>query len=309
MKTKLEKYLNTIISLICLVVTVLVLLKTASVQDELNAVKISINSNYANLSSDIYSISSNVSSVLQEGAGILAKAEFYMGQLDTESLTIPVKFTVTPREFSDSATALLYISDKTYDMSYSNGSFECTLNKNIYDNIEADKVIFTDGEKHYAQTVPELSVNIKDCFLPYIYTSAPLSSSYSTNNNTLRLDLHGDINIDYNYPSENSGKIKSAKAIITLNNEILETHNLELYDNGNYSNGYYNLSRRLEVPAGSTLDITVESKDSLGLTYKTVLYHIETDANGEVKTDYFDMQYGSYKVYDQNNNMIFENNY
>ena len=78
------------------------------------------------------------------------------------------------------------------------------------------------------------------------------------------------------------------------------------FDNTNeyYTHGYYEISKELDVPKGSTYELYLAIEDESGLVYVSRLDRYELDSNGNV-VDNNDNVYKSADIYDKEGNLLY----
>lgn len=313
-----KKNTNVIISSVSLIVSVLLLVNTFSLSSQIKSLKNSIEntnnslySQYSNISSNIYNISGSVTAAVEKGTSIIASSEYNFGEINKTDFSIPVIFSITPKEYSEGTVAQIYINNKPYDMIYNNGHFEYTADTKLNsDSLEATKVALISKGTTKFQELSDMYVSVKNEFFPYIDCDFSSTSNYTTtNNNTLSFNCSGDVNLNISYlgyADSNKDKIKSAKANLYVNDELEKSFNINIDDE---SYGYINISDcRLEIPSDSEFYIEAEITNDKGFAYKKVIYSFETDSKGNMVNEITfyggdtesSEELSGFKVYDSN---------
>ena len=317
-----KKNMHVIISSVSLAVSVILLINTFSLSSRVKSLENNIknttrllSSQYDNISSNIYNISDSVTSAVEKGTSIIASSEYNFGEINETDFSIPVIFSITPKEYSDGTAAQIYINNKPYDMTYNNGHFEYTADTKLTsDSLEATKVALISNGTTKFQELSDMYVSVKNEFFPYIDCDFSSTSNYTTTvDNILRFDCSGDVNLNISYlgsADSNRDKIKSAKANIYVNDKLEKSFdiNIELEDYG-----YINISDcKLEIPPKSEFYIEAEITNDTGFVYKKVLYSFETDSKGNMVNEIpfyggdteSSEELSGFKVYDSSGNYL-----
>ena len=303
-----KKNLSLIITVICLILCGLTYLKTLSLTDQIYSIKNTLNSlnnNYSNISGSIGSISADVRNSLNESASILAKTNYNMGEINSGNNTVEVKFNITPKEYKEGSTAKIYINNVPYDMTYSNGDFVYTYNGPIETDINPDKIEILSNGTSYSESLENLSINTKEMFFPYIYADFSYSKSDVTGG---KLNLEGDVNVNYTKYSDTDYEIVSAKAIALANDKTVKEYTCELENNGDvYS--YIHISDTFDIGNNGKFRLILVTTDSRGYIYENTLFGLSTNVSGTILNDGNSNEYYLTRVYDKDHNFLFDKEY
>ena len=303
-----KKNLSLIISVICLILCGLTYLKTLSLTDQIYSIKNTLNSlnnNYSNISGSIGSISADVRKSLNESASILAKTHYDMGEINSGNNTVEVKFNITPKEYKEGSTAKIYINNVPYDMAYSNGDFVYTYTGPIETDINPDKIEIMSNGVSYSESLENLSINTKEMFFPYIYADFSYSKSDVAGG---KLNLEGDVNVNYAKYSDTDYEIVSAKAIALANDKTVKEYTCELENNGDvYS--YIHISDTFDIGNNGKFRLILVTTDSRGYIYENTLFGLSTNISGTILNDGNSNEYYLTRVYDKDHNFLFDKEY
>ncbi len=136
-----------------------------------------------NLNNQIASIYSNVDEKLEEQASIIHMASLELGTFDTDTLTIPITFTVVPKVVTEDLTVSLGFDDETIlltkdDTTYS-GTKICTLTGQ---DITPTIILESQGSKNITQDDGLCMDSLVDEYIPRLYVMTPF---YETTENAL----------------------------------------------------------------------------------------------------------------------------
>ncbi len=299
-----KKNINLIITAVCLIICGLLYIKISTLENNLLSMQNTLNTlnnNYSILNSSIGSISNDVRNSLNEASSMLAKTNYSIGEINSENNTVEVKFNITPKEYKEGSTAEIYINNVPYDMTYSNGDFVYTYTGPIETDINPDKIEILSNGVSYSESLESLSINTKEMFFPYIYADFNYSKSDVANG---KLNLEGDVNVNYAKYSDTDYEIVSAKAIALVNDKTVKEYTCELENNGDvYS--YIHISDTFDVGNSGNFRLMLVTADSRGYIYENTLYGLSTNSSGNILNDGNSNKYYLTKVYDINHNFLF----
>ena len=300
-----KKNITLIISILCLILCGLTYLKTLSLTDQIYSMQVKLNSlndSLRSLNSSMGSITTDVRNSLNESASILTKTNYDMGEINSENNTVEVKFSITPKEYKEGSTAKIYINNAPYDMTYSNGDFVYTYTGPIETDINPDKIEILSNGISYSESLENLSINTKEMFFPYIYADFNYSKSDVTNG---KLNLEGDVNVNYAKYSDTDYEIVSAKVIALVNDKTVKEYTCELENNGDvYS--YIHISDIFDIGNSGKFRLILVTTDSRGYIYENTLFGLSTNASGTILNDGNSNDYYLTRVYDKNHNFLFD---
>lgn len=116
--------------------------------------------------------------------------------------------------------------------------------------------------------------------------------------------MSGTIEVDINAPLS---KITKTLIVEKLDGKVENKESIDMkFDNTNeyYTHGYYEISKVLDVPKGSTYELYLAIEDESGLVYVSRLDRYELDSNGNV-VDNNDNMYKSADIYDKEGNLLY----
>ncbi len=313
-----KKNIHVIISSVSLAVSVLLLVNTFSLSSNIKSLENNIEnlknssySNYNSLSNSIDNISGSVTAAVEKGTSIIASSEYKLGEVNENDFSIPVIFSITPKEYSEGTAAQIYINNKPYDMTYNDGHFEYTADTKLTsDSLEATKVAIISNGTTKFQELSDMYVSVKNEFFPYIDCDFSSTSDYTTTkNNTLSFNCSGDVNLNISYLGSydsNRDTIKSAKVNLYVNDKSEKSFAININDE---SYGYTEISDcNLEIPSDSEFYIEAEITNDKGFVYKKIIYSFETDSKGNMINEIpfyggdteSSEELSGFKVYDSN---------
>lgn len=266
----------------------------------MNDLEDSINSRFqqygnieSNLRGDISQIYSRVDAMLKKQASILDSYDLVLGELNPDSLTVPVTFTITPKEYSDKLTASLQINDKSFDMQRNGTTFSVAANASIFGDFKL-KINLSESGITKTETIEEY-YGLQSKYLLEIFGGFGGESSASSTN----YQYHGEINID----------IKTSQANEPVKVNIITEVNGKILSEKSVSPSraiHVPVDEKINFKTGDKLIVYAKIQDKYGLNYKYVL--LDQEAADDKKENHFDLQ-GTLEISDMNGNILLDKSY
>lgn len=152
--------------------------KINDLQNQLNSARFSIDNISNNTTNEINGIYANVDSMLKKEASLIEIASITMGTLDKENLTIPITFSITPKEVSDFTTVSLDIEGEIITMEKSGTTFSATVSRDIFSSATPLILIDEGGVMKTTQDDRLMILSMKDSLLPSIHPRINGESRY-----------------------------------------------------------------------------------------------------------------------------------
>ena len=289
-----------IIVLACLMVFCLV--KISDLSNEISNLHTTI-SNYQNqvwsLNNEINSIYDNVDELLKKEASLLSSVDYSLGELNTETHTVPVTLKVVPKNLTDDMQLSVKIGGDTVTLDRNGNEFTATVAVNMFiDYDDSPMLNIASGETTKTEKLEDVDVSrLFSRYLPYIY--AHLESSDSLKNGKLAID--GILMFDEKPVAMNSNVTITKIELITVKNE----QEIDRKDiTSNITNQSYHVPVNVSYDAkyGDKFCIYVLAKDSLGYTHKSLAFFWnDLDENTHHAITAID---GSVQIYDKNGNLL-----
>ena len=136
--------LSTILLIVLCVVAILSFMRIGDLEDQIRRLENHINNMDVSLRNDMSKLVSNVEHVLEQEASIVSDAQYEVGELNVETLTIPVKVSVTPKHQQEGTTVALQLADgKIIELIRSGAVYTATLDMGIEEELERPQAIIT----------------------------------------------------------------------------------------------------------------------------------------------------------------------
>lgn len=297
-----KKNYQSIVSTISCLIAAICLFQINGLKDEIEGLRSSLSRQISTVNSSVNSIYSNVDNKLKNEASLITSGGYDYNELDVENGLVKIRVYVTPKQYIPEKTeASVYINQNTYDMTLENGDFVSDIKVPIFEDITISKIVFNEGG-----IIKNESLDW--CFSP-VYEFIPtvdafLSGAWHHGNG---YDMTGTIEVDINASSMPLSKLTKTFIVEKLDGKVINKESIDMkFDNTNeyYTHGYYEISKLLDVPRGSTYELYLAIEDENGLVYVSMLDRYELDANGNI-VDNNDNMYKSADIYDKEGNLLY----
>ena len=289
-----------IIVLACLMIFCLI--KISDLSNEISNLRNTI-ANYQNqvnyLRNDINAIYDNVDEKLKKEASLLSSVDYTLGELNTETHTVPVTLKVVPKSLTDDMQLSVKVGSETIALERNGNEFSATLAVNMFiDYDEYPMLNIASGETTKTEKLEDVDVSrLFTLYLPYVY--AHLGSSDVLKNGKLAID--GNLMFDEKPVASNSNVTITKIELITVKNEQ-EIDRKDITSNVTTQSYHIPVNVSYDAKYGDKFCIYVLAKDSLGYTHKTLAYFWndldEHTHNSITAVD------GSLEIYDKNGNLL-----
>lgn len=266
-----------------IIIVALVLLNIFTIL-KLNRMQNSFDNKYNHLinavegtNSIVSGITSNVNAILEKQGSILDSYEITFGDKLNSDLTVPVKVSITPKEYSEGLNASLVINEEGILMQKSGASFIATVNLNIFKSLQP-KVILEQNGVQKIESIDEYYGDIQQKYLLQINGGYSGTESYSNG----KYSLDGNIELDI-YSQQNNVPEKIS-IIYDVNGKIVKEQQVEVSEMNNvdFVTNFINidLNEIIDLKVNESLTVYAIIKDNYKLTYKYISKVIEIDSNG-----------------------------
>ncbi len=243
-------------------------------------------------------IYSNIHSMLKKEASIIDSYNIELGNLNTDDYTVPIKVTISPKEYTDDLTASLHINDDSTEMNKNGTTFSATANAYIFD----DEVQVSIGLKHgdiiKSETIEKL-YNLKSKYILGIYghfdgesTSRPTGYSYKGN-------------IEFDFEDSKGNSPVEISIVEELNGNIVREEPVKVSNNLSVS---IPVDREIKLKQKDKFLAYANVKDRYGLIYKYIIMslYVEDTENGVPIIDRYQDINGIVQISDKNGNILWK---
>lgn len=284
------------------IITALLLLNLATFS-KINSLENNINNRFQqsdsvvnNLRNEIDSVYSNVDTKLKKQGSILDNYSVTLGELNPSDFTIPVRLTLTPKEYPKGLIASLNLNDKNVPMKNEGTSFVANVDAYVFDDFNLEVVLEQGGVKKI-ETIEEYH-NLRIKYLLDINGGFNGQSTYSLSG----YQYSGKI--DLTIGASRAGSAKKIDIVNDVNGVIISQREIEPLDNISID-----VKENIKLDAGDKLTIYAMIQDRYGLNYKYVIDVFDADSNKEHLKDNFKWEMKKRrieKITDGNGKIVYE---
>ncbi len=250
---------------------------------KLNSIQNSLDNNYREIRytvedtrNKVSSFTSDINSLIEKQASIIDSYEVTFGDKLNSDLTVTVKLSVVPKEYTDETNLSLLFNDKNITMEKNGAAFSGAVDVNIFEEFKPMIVIEQDGVKK-TESIDEYYDQHKyilDIDGRYNGKESYRSGKY----------IFFDGNIDIQVVSPQGNLPEDVKIIYDVNGKTVKEQDAEAFEN-NYDNisNIFNIdikNEQFDLNANDKLTMYAVVKDNFGLNYKYVFKYIEIDSEG-----------------------------
>jgi len=280
---------------------------------KLYGIENSIDMNFNNLRSSIYGVESRISgitsdiySALEKQGSILDSYEVALGEKLNEDLTIPVKVTITPKEYSEELNVSIFANDKEISMLRKGTSFAAEFNTNIFGELQLKAVLDQGGVKKTESL--ERYYDMRDKFILQIDGSYFGHGSY----NSGKYKMNGEVELRISSNENNTPE--KAYIVYELNGEKIKEQQADIpfTENHDYITRFISsgVNQEFELKPNDKLMIYAYIEDSYGINYKYIVQLNEINSSNEQVNIMPEWTNGTVvEIKDKNGNVLYEFEY
>lgn len=286
-----KKKIPYILLSVLLLLQIISLHKIDSLKNELVNTRELVNQSGSTLQNRINDIYSGVDQALKKKESIIAGCSYVIGDINMNSLKVPVTFTVQPKTLSDSTEISLKFADKILPMEKSGTEFVLTEEFDFDESILPTVIIENDGVQQFEQH-PYLEVyGLISGIFPELYPHFVGESSCS-GIHPYSYHMKGFISVDCSYADE-ANPFTEANFIVSVDGEEIEKHKMNA--------STLELDAKYNLEDEQRLEGKLVAKDSRGFSYEATVFYYEAGSN---KTP--DLPYGNQKVFAPDGRLVYE---
>ena len=237
------------------------------------------------LNNKINSIYTNVDEQLKEQASIIHSASIDFGKFDIDTLTVPVTFTVEPKQVTDSMAVSLKFNNEMILLSKDDTVYSSTKVFELTNDEIFPTIVIEDGGTQIITEDNTLRIyDLASEFIPRLYIQSSFGSVITTrpNSDIVEYQQTGELFID-----GNTEDFESAQYVTYIDGEKINEITIDL-SQLNMGNPIFTSDEILKIEKGQILTAYVVALDNLGFTHH---YPIEYyDAGSEEQHErYYDI--------------------
>lgn len=236
------------------------IIKVSNLQSQIDNARTEIN----NMSNEISTIYANVDAMLKKEMSLIETASTKLGALDTDNLTAPVVFSITPKEVSGNTAVSLEIDGELIPMNRNGTTFSATVSRDIFGSVSPLIVIDESGVKKTTQDDRIIIGSMKDSLLPIMRPHFSGEAIYSGGTYKCKKTLYTDVK------STESGIVcTEMRFVIKVDEEVISD---EVIPIDTLSAGWQ-VDKTIPLSNGQTCIMMVIATDSIGLEHRYTVDH------------------------------------
>ncbi|NLM72451.1 MAG: hypothetical protein GX184_00220 [Clostridiaceae bacterium] len=261
-----KKNISTVLIVFLLITQVILLIKISSLENSLEHHLDSLKWAQENINSSIDSVYSHVNNVFEKKESLLEHAEFKIGAPDKENLTIPITYTVIPKEVGSKTSVSLELNGEIHTMERNGTSFTVTVFEDIFSAEIFPKILIADDDIVKTELNVDLNIwNIKEKIFPPFYVRLDGRTTQKNKQEYLR---QGTISSNINESKASLASIEyvEARLVIKVDDKIVKDELIDI----NKLDGY-EVNEKIPLNDGRTVTMTIIVKDSFGLEHHCMI--------------------------------------
>lgn len=246
----------------------ILLLKINRLESQTEYTKIQMNNLSNEIRNDMNAIYSNVDDMLNKKESLIEISTTEVGSVNRDNLTVPITFTLTPKEVSANTTVNLDFNGELFPMDKMGTSFTTTVDRSIFSDALPIIVIDENGVKKTMDAEQIGIHDIKNKIFPNMFPRLLGQASYSSDTYSRSGNLSMEVKESNEYI-----KFTKIRLVIKVDEDIISE---EIIPNDVF-NSDYEISKKIPLGEGEVSTMIVIATDSIGLEHH---YTIDTWIGG-----------------------------
>lgn len=268
-----------------IVVQLITLSRVSALQQELQNTRNQLSSENQNIRSEVSNIYHNVDELLEKQVSLLDDYDYQIGELDEATLSVPLNFTIFPKQLSESETAMLYVNEQEVLMERQWSLFNGTVDVSLFDALEA-RVVLSDMGVQRSETLKLVRPNLRERFLPVLYAHYQGRSSY----NDSEYAMDGSVVLEGKGETPEGISMEAIELLVAIDGQVIERlaptainekYNDDMTEMREFLMQEFILENTYSLEPGQTLRFTIVAHDSLGLVHSIVVHEVQPDEEGD----------------------------
>lgn len=242
--------------------------RTIALEQNIENLQRNMSNQFGHVLSEVRGIGYNVSSALEVQASIFDSAVWSLGEIDPESLTLPLTVSVVPKEADEATTATLTANGAAVPMTRDGVHFTGVIPVGLFELLDAYITFESEGVQR-SQSID----GVRPFEERLITVIAQNTGGSSFEHYSSKFALDGRVDIDLKIPKNTA--VTSLKIVTTDNGAPIQE--LVLDPALQHQTADYKLELTLEP--NRTYETAVLATDSYGLTYRAIVDRQVTGTN------------------------------
>lgn len=271
------------------------LLKINRLESQMEYTKNQMNNLSSDIRNDMNAIYSNVDDMLNRKESLIEISTTEIGAVNRDNLTVPITFTLTPKEVGENTMVNLDFNGELFKMDKMGTSFTATMDRSIFSDALPIILIEENGVIKTMDTKQIGIIDIKNEIFPSMFPRLLGQASYSGDT----YSRSGNLSVDI---KESNKDIKFTKIRLvikvderTISEEIIPN---EVFDAG------YEINKKIPLGKDEVSTMIVIATDSIGLEHH---YTIDTwiGKSNKQREPWFEEEY----IYSPDGKLLWESEY
>lgn len=254
-----NKNRSRILVIILIIFQVVLILKINNLQRQIGGTNAEMNNLSNRIGNDMNTIYSNVNEMLRQKASLIESAAAEIGKVDTDEFTVPITFTLTPKEVGENTAVSLDFDGELFPMDKNGTTFVTTVSRNIFGDAMPRIVIDEDGVKKTTQDAQISIPSIKERVFPIMFPRLTGEAKFSGKTYRRKGNLSADIK---EAPSEI--EFEEIRIVIEVDNKVISD---EIIPKEMFFHDGYEIDEKISLNDGQTYIMKIIATDSIGLEH------------------------------------------
>jgi len=248
-----------------------------SLQNDLENTQVTLHSIDNRLNSQISNIYHTITKKLEEEASKIHTSSVTVGALNTDTLKVPITFTVEPKTITKSLEVLLDFDGEIISLEKSGTQFFVTKDLGISETAFPKIILQDQGVKHLEEHRGLNVSRIKESIFPNIFAHFSGTTKYSSGEYSEK----GFIDIEYIGANEDN-YFKEMKYVVKVDNEKINEKMISIVDEKqNIDSISIEIDGEYSLEKGQTLTGNIVAIDALGFVHEYLVVHYVGDSNDQ----------------------------
>lgn len=248
-----------------------------SLQNDLENTQETLHSIDNRLNSQISNIYHTITKKLEEEASKIHTSSVTVGALNTDTLKVPITFTVEPKTITKSLEVLLDFDGEIISLEQSGTQFFVTKDLGISETAFPKIILQDQGVKHLEEHRGLNVSRIKESIFPNIFAHFSGTTKYSSGEYSEK----GFIDIEYIGANEDN-YFKEMKYVVKVDNKKINEKMISIVDEKqNIDSISIEIDGEYSLEKGQTLTGNIVAIDALGFVHEYLVVHYVGDSNDQ----------------------------
>ena len=252
-------------------------IKISNLESQLESTKIQMDRLSSGIRNDMNAIYTNVDEMLKEKASLIESATTKLGEINVHEQTVPLTFTLIPKEVSKNTAVSLDLDGMLYAMDRSGTTFTVTLSRSIFGSALPKIIIYDNGVTKTTQSDQIGVRSIKDASFPRLYPR--LMGEAGFDGQTYR--RMGQLNVD-TVTIDSGITFSEIHFMIKVDDKVISD---EMISAETLANGYQ-VNEKIALDNGQTCTMEVIAIDSLGFEHHFIVDRWVAGSDNQIEYGY-----------------------